>query len=102
MLCKHYPEKKSSEMKHLRMRIPYQNKDGTAKNQSKNEFYFIAGASNVKRFFSWQKEISFRFSCRHLLRGNFPGIPDTFTHMMKISRDSQNYLLLLALPHNVE
>ena len=47
---------KSSENKHLRMRIFYQSKDGRSTDQNKDEFHFISPATktknyNVSRFF---------------------------------------------------
>ena len=49
----YYPEMKSSEGKHLRMLLFYQNKDSRSKDQNKNEFHSISLAikTNGSRIF---------------------------------------------------
>ena len=51
MLCKHYSEMKSSEMKHLRMRIFYHNKDGR-KHDYHMSFWENCGENN-KRYYEF-------------------------------------------------
>ena len=53
MLCKYYPEIKSSKTKHLRLQMFHKNKHSRSKNQNKIEFHFISPAveTNVNRIF---------------------------------------------------
>ena len=62
MLYKHYMEMKSSETKHLHMRVFHKNKDGRSKDQNINEFNSMSPAlkSNVNIFF-FHGETNFHF-----------------------------------------
>ena len=57
MSCKHYTEMKSSERKHLRMKILHKNKDSRSNDQNKCYFHFISPAMkiNVTSIFSMAK-----------------------------------------------